>query len=172
LLLGFELGFELGLFELGSLEVSCSHHQANNTRSHIKTINTLPHVKANHVKANHVKANNILMPTTSTPTTRAPTDKPTTHTPTSGERFLKILFSHDLKIFFVLDFYITGKNPKNSAIFWTGSGMYLNRMLNVTQKKGDHGNMVNCLKINDNDGLITYLNEIALLQPNNSNQKG
>ena len=50
--------------------------------------------------------------------------------------------------------------------------MYLNRMLNVTQKKGDHGNMVNCLKINDNDGLITYLNEIALLQPNNSNQKG
>jgi hypothetical protein len=112
------------------------------------------------------------MPTTSTPTTRAPTDKPTTHTPTSGERFLKILFSHDLKIFFVLDFYITGKNPKNSAIFWTGSGMYLNRMLNVTQKKGDHGNMVNCLKINDNDGLITYLNEIALLQLNNSNQKG
>jgi hypothetical protein len=67
------------------------------------------------------------MPTTSTPTTRAPTDKPTTHTPTSGERFLKILFSHDLKIFFVLDFYITGKNPKKHCNI-------LDRIWNVPQQ--------------------------------------
>ena len=26
-------------------------------------------------------------------------------------------------------------HPKHSALFWTGSGMYLNRVLNVTQKK-------------------------------------
>ena len=31
-------------------------------------------------------------------------------------------------------------HPKDSALFWTGSGMYLNRVLNVTHKKGNNGN--------------------------------
>ena len=50
-------------------------------------------------------------------------------------------------------------HPKNSAIFWTGSGMYLNRMLNVTQKKGDHGNMINCLKVDQRQRWVDHLFE-------------
>ncbi len=37
--------------------------------------------------------------------------------------------------------------PKDSAIFWTGSGICFNRVLNITQKKGNDGNMTNCLKV-------------------------
>ena len=50
-------------------------------------------------------------------------------------------------------------HPKNSAIFWTGSGMCLNRVLNVTQKKGDHGNMVNCLKVDQRQRWVDHLFE-------------
>ena len=50
-------------------------------------------------------------------------------------------------------------HPKNSAIFWTGSGMCLNRVLNVTQKKGDHGNMVNCLKVDQRQSWVDHLFE-------------
>jgi hypothetical protein len=36
-------------------------------------------------------------------------------------------------------------HPKDSAIFWTGSGICLNRVLNITKKGGLNGNMSNCL---------------------------
>jgi hypothetical protein len=38
-------------------------------------------------------------------------------------------------------------HPKDSAIFWTGSGICTTRVLNITQKRGLDGNMTNCLKI-------------------------
>ena len=50
-------------------------------------------------------------------------------------------------------------HPKDSALFWTGSGMYLNRVLNITQKKGDHGNMINCLKVDQRQQWIDHLFE-------------
>jgi hypothetical protein len=37
-------------------------------------------------------------------------------------------------------------HPKDSAIFWTGSGICLTRVLNITQKRGLDGSMTNCLK--------------------------
>ena len=39
------------------------------------------------------------------------------------------------------------QHPKDSPIFWTGSGMCLTRVLNITQKKGLDGNITNCLKV-------------------------
>ncbi len=39
-------------------------------------------------------------------------------------------------------------HPKDSAIFWTGSGICKNRVLNITKKRGLDGNITNCLKIN------------------------
>ena len=50
-------------------------------------------------------------------------------------------------------------HPKDSALFWTGSGMYLNRVLNVTQKKGDNGNMINCLKVDQRQRWVDHLFE-------------
>jgi hypothetical protein len=39
-------------------------------------------------------------------------------------------------------------HPKDSAIFWIGSGICKNRVLNITMKRGLDGNITNCLKIN------------------------
>ncbi len=50
-------------------------------------------------------------------------------------------------------------HPKDSALFWTGSGMYLNRVLNVTQKKGNNENMTNCLKIDQRQRWADHLFE-------------
>jgi hypothetical protein len=46
--------------------------------------------------------------------------------------------------------HITPNNPhpKDSAIFWTGLGIYKNRIPNITKKRGLDGNITNCLKIN------------------------
>ncbi len=50
-------------------------------------------------------------------------------------------------------------HPKDSAIFWTGSGICLNRVLNITQKKGHDGNMTNCLKVEKRQKWVTPLFE-------------
>jgi hypothetical protein len=50
-------------------------------------------------------------------------------------------------------------HPKDSAIFWTGSGMCLTRVLNITQKKGLHGNMTNCLKVDKRQNWVEHLFE-------------
>ncbi len=54
-------------------------------------------------------------------------------------------------------------HPKDSALFWTGSGMYLNRVLNVTQKKGHDGNMTNCLKVEKRQKWVDHLFERNLI---------
>jgi hypothetical protein len=45
-------------------------------------------------------------------------------------------------------------HPKDSAIFWTGSGICENRVLNITKKRGLDGNITNCLKINKRQASI------------------
>ena len=50
-------------------------------------------------------------------------------------------------------------HPKDSAIFWTGSGMCLTRVLNITQKKGLNGNMTNCLKVDKRQKWVDHLFE-------------
>jgi hypothetical protein len=50
-------------------------------------------------------------------------------------------------------------HPKNSAIFWTGSGICLNRVLNITQKKGQDENMTNCLKVENRQKWVHHLFE-------------
>ena len=50
-------------------------------------------------------------------------------------------------------------HPKDSAIFWTGSGMCLTRVLNITQKKGLDGNMTNCLKVDKRQKWVEHLIE-------------
>ena len=50
-------------------------------------------------------------------------------------------------------------HPKDSAIFWTGSGMCLTRVLNITQKKGLDGNMTNCLKVDKRQQWVKHLFE-------------
>ncbi len=50
-------------------------------------------------------------------------------------------------------------HPKDSAIFWTGSGMCLTRVLNITQKKGLDGNMTNCLKVEKRQKWVEHLIE-------------
>jgi hypothetical protein len=35
-------------------------------------------------------------------------------------------------------------HPKDSTIFWTGSGICSTRLLNITQKRGLDSNMTNC----------------------------
>ena len=50
-------------------------------------------------------------------------------------------------------------HPKDSAIFWTGSGMCLTRVLNITQKKGLSGNMTNCLKVDKRQKWVEHLIE-------------
>jgi hypothetical protein len=64
-------------------------------------------------------------------------------------------------------------HPKDRAIFWTGSGICLNRVLNITKKRGLNGNITNCLKINKNNtGWITYFNKITSPQQNNTMKNG
>jgi hypothetical protein len=50
-------------------------------------------------------------------------------------------------------------HPKDSAIFWTGSGICLNRVLSITQKKGQDGNMTNCLKVEKRQKWVDHLFE-------------
>jgi hypothetical protein len=52
---------------------------------------------------------------------------------------------------------------KDSTIYWTGSGICLTRVLNITQKRELDGNMTNYLKFDKRQNWwITYLNKIAL----------
>ncbi len=50
-------------------------------------------------------------------------------------------------------------HPKDSAIFWTGSGICTTRVLNVTQKRGLDGNMTNCLKNDKRQKWVDHLFE-------------
>jgi hypothetical protein len=50
-------------------------------------------------------------------------------------------------------------HPKDSAIFWTGSGICKNRVLNITKKRGLNGNITNCLKINKRQEWVNHLLE-------------
>jgi hypothetical protein len=54
-------------------------------------------------------------------------------------------------------------HPKDSAIFWTGSRMCLKRVLNITQKKGQDGNMTNCLKVEKRQKWVDHLFEQSLI---------
>jgi hypothetical protein len=54
--------------------------------------------------------------------------------------------------------------PKNSALYWTGSGMSINRVLNGTTKKqlNTQGQeRVNCLKVEKRRKWVRYLNDRA-----------
>jgi hypothetical protein len=51
-------------------------------------------------------------------------------------------------------------NPRNSAVYWTGSGMSKNRVLHDSTKKHIHTQgqeRVNCLKIEKRDNWVNYL---------------
>jgi hypothetical protein len=48
-------------------------------------------------------------------------------------------------------------HPKDGAIFWTGSGICENRVLNITKKRGLDGNITNCLKINKRQAWVNHL---------------
>jgi hypothetical protein len=50
-------------------------------------------------------------------------------------------------------------HPKDSAIFWTGSGICSTRVLNITQKRGLDSNMTNCLKVNKRQKWVDHLFE-------------
>jgi hypothetical protein len=54
-------------------------------------------------------------------------------------------------------------HPKDSAIFWTGSGICKNRVLNITKKRGLDGNITNCLKINKTQEWVNHLLENSQL---------
>jgi hypothetical protein len=54
-------------------------------------------------------------------------------------------------------------HPKDSAIFWTGSGICKNRVLNITKKRGFDGNIRNCLKINKRQEWVNHLLEQSQL---------
>ncbi len=54
-------------------------------------------------------------------------------------------------------------HPKDSAIFWTGSGICKNRVLNITKKRGLNGNITNCLKINKRQEWVNHLLEQSQL---------
>jgi hypothetical protein len=61
-------------------------------------------------------------------------------------------------------------HPKDSAIFWTGSGICSTRVLNITQKRRLDGNMTNCLKFDKKQKWVDHLFEqncIALLKQYN-----
>jgi hypothetical protein len=50
-------------------------------------------------------------------------------------------------------------HPKDSAIYWTRSGICTTRVLNITKKRGLVGRITNCLKIKkDKNGLNTFIN--------------
>ncbi len=53
--------------------------------------------------------------------------------------------------------------PKDSAIFWTGSGICKNRVLKITKKRGLNGNITNCLKINKRQEWVNNLLEQSQL---------
>ena len=53
-------------------------------------------------------------------------------------------------------------NPRNSAVYWTGSGMSKNRVLHGSTKKQIHTQgqeRVNCLKIKKRDNWVKYLTQ-------------
>jgi hypothetical protein len=55
-------------------------------------------------------------------------------------------------------------HPKNSALYWTGSGMSINRVLNGTTKKQlntQRQERVNCLKVEKRSKWVRYLNDRA-----------
>ncbi len=54
-------------------------------------------------------------------------------------------------------------HPKDSAIFWTGSGICENIVLNITKKRGLDGNITNCLKINKRQAWVNHLLEQSQL---------
>ncbi len=54
-------------------------------------------------------------------------------------------------------------HPKDSAIFWTGSGICKNRVLKITKKRGLNGNITNCLKINKRQAWVNHLLEQSQL---------
>jgi hypothetical protein len=61
-------------------------------------------------------------------------------------------------------------HPKDSAIFWTDSGICSTRVLNITQKGGLDGNMTNCLKFDKRQKWVDHLFEqncITLLKQYN-----
>jgi hypothetical protein len=61
--------------------------------------------------------------------------------------------------------YMTPNNPhpKYSAIFWTGSGICENRVLNITKKKGLNCNITYCLKIDKRQEWVNHLLEKSQL---------
>jgi hypothetical protein len=51
------------------------------------------------------------------------------------------------------------KHPKTSAIYWTGSGMSINRVINGSTKKQQNTQShekINCLKIDKRQQLVKY----------------
>ena len=53
-------------------------------------------------------------------------------------------------------------HPKNSALYWTGSGMSVNRVMNGTTKKQQNTQgqeRVNCLKIDKRRNWVRYLTD-------------
>jgi hypothetical protein len=53
-------------------------------------------------------------------------------------------------------------NPRNSAVYWTGSGMSKNRVLHSSTKKQIHTQgqeKVNCIKIKKRDKWVNYLTQ-------------
>ncbi len=54
-------------------------------------------------------------------------------------------------------------HPKDIAIFWTGSGICKNRVLNITKKRGLDCNITNCLKINKRQEWVNHLLEQSQL---------
>jgi len=63
-------------------------------------------------------------------------------------------------------------HPKDSAIFWTGSGMSLSRVLNITQKRGLDGNMTNCLKVDKRQKSVDHqLKQSRITSSNKYNAK-
>jgi hypothetical protein len=53
-------------------------------------------------------------------------------------------------------------NPRNSAVYWIGCGMSINRVLHGSTKKQMHTQgqeRVNCLKIKKRENLVNYLTE-------------
>ncbi len=58
----------------------------------------------------------------------------------------------------ISDMSTANPHPKNSAIFWTGSGICTKRVLNITKKRGLDGGITDCLKIKkDKNGLNTFI---------------
>ena len=55
------------------------------------------------------------------------------------------------------DMSTANPHPKNSAIFWTGSGICTKRVLNITKKRGLDGGITDCLKIKKRQKWIEHL---------------